>query len=100
MSFGTTLLLIVIVGIAYSIWKQKHEASQGIVRDRRGDPLPGARDKGEAEHLRGEMERLRERIAVLERIATDDAGPRRLSAEIESLRQLQEDEEGVSDDRK
>jgi hypothetical protein len=39
---------------------------------------------GENERLHGQVSRLEERIAVLERIATD--APTRLSAEIENLR--------------
>lgn len=36
--------------------------------------------------LQHEVEELRERIHVLERIATDDRRPKQLAAEIESLR--------------
>lgn len=40
----------------------------------------------EARRLREEVRTLKERIAVLERLATDDAGPRALEREIEALR--------------
>lgn len=36
--------------------------------------------------LQSEVEQLRERVKVLERIATDEHKPQRLAAEIESLR--------------
>ena len=43
-------------------------------------------DKGREAELEQEVEELRERIHVLERIATDDRAPRQLSDEIEKLR--------------
>ena len=43
-----------------------------------------ARLRDENDHLRGKLGRLEDRMAVLERIATDS--PARLSAEIEKLR--------------
>ena len=41
---------------------------------------------GEVAVLRQEVEELRERIKVLERIATDERSPRAIAAEIDSLR--------------
>lgn len=56
-----------------------------IVRDRtRLQAQRPARDSEATEALVAEVARLRERVAVLERIATD--GPARLEREIESLR--------------
>lgn len=52
-------------------------------RRSRMDPVA---DDGEARRLRDEVRALKERIAVLERLATDDAGPRALEREIEALR--------------
>ena len=43
-------------------------------------------DKGREAELEQEVEELRERIHVLERIATEDTEAKRLSAEIENLR--------------
>lgn len=53
----------------------------------KADPEAGRKIElltGENERLHGQVGRLEERIAVLERIATD--APSRLSAEIENLR--------------
>lgn len=43
-------------------------------------------DSAEARQLRGEVQTLKERIAVLERLATDDNSSARLDREIEKLR--------------
>jgi hypothetical protein len=72
-------------------------AHYGYPLDRRGRPRRGERGEmtGEItrqnlalaeqnEHLRGKVARLEDRMAVLERIATD--APARLGAEIEKLR--------------
>ena len=100
MSFWTFVFLIVIAGIAYDVWKRKHDTGQGITRDWRGNPQPLDRhDSAREAELENEVAQLRDRIAVLERIATDERGAKRLSAEIDALRKLEEDEEGVKDDR-
>ena len=54
-------------------------------RGRRGEAGTIA-DDTESRRLRDEVRTLKERIAVLERLATDDAGPRALEREIEALR--------------
>ncbi len=48
--------------------------------------LGAPRADGEAEMLRDEVRTLKERIAVLERIATEDAPANALDREIERLR--------------
>lgn len=48
--------------------------------------MAGETDDGEARRLREEVRTLKERIAVLERLATDDNGARQLDREIEALR--------------
>lgn len=67
----------------------------GIVTDEHGNETISSRDDGRAagelDAARRELEDLRERIAVLERIATDSNTPdarerARISAEIEALR--------------
>lgn len=84
MSFWTFVFLCVVVGVGYDIWRKKQLASMGHWEDEKGRvaPLNSAR---EAE-LQQEITELRERVKVLERIATDDSEPRRLAAEIEKLR--------------
>ena len=55
-------------------------------RNRRDGVMDAPADDAEARRLREEVRTLKERIAVLERLATDDAGPRALEREIEALR--------------
>jgi hypothetical protein len=43
-------------------------------------------DDGESRRLRDEVRTLKERVAVLERLITDDRGSRELEREIEALR--------------
>ncbi|AIT79430.1 hypothetical protein [Novosphingobium pentaromativorans] len=77
MSFWTAV--VVLFAIASITWlrSQKYRA----IGDRRG-PGHSARE----EKLEHEVEALRKRISVLERIATDDRRSSDLSREIESLR--------------
>lgn len=88
---------VAIVGIV--VWgivqlsKARHRARRGIVTDERGNESFGAARDEETDK---EIEDLRERIKVLERIATDgnslDAQEtKRISAEIEALRDKQAD---------
>lgn len=73
MSFGTAL--VIIFAIAAIVWlrAQKHRANLG-------SSAPDA-------ELEREVEQLRQRIAVLERIAIEErGGSERLAREIEALR--------------
>lgn len=84
MTFFTFLLLIVIAGLVYDLVRQRNRNSPDEY-DRAGDqrsPFDEARER----ELQREVEELRERIKVLERIATDTNDTRALSAEIERLR--------------
>lgn len=83
--------------VAIVVWGivQMSKAKAGIISDEDGnETFVGAKDavsKEETEQMRGEMKQLRERLQVLERIATDsntmDARERaRVAAEIEALR--------------
>jgi hypothetical protein len=75
MSFWTAV--VVIFAIAAFVWlkAQKHRGENGLGGRIAGDP-----------ELEREVEQLRERIAVLERIATDERGGDKLAREIEALR--------------
>lgn len=95
MGFWTTIFLIVLVVFGYAFWHRRTE-----LEEKRMDFNGRRLNDEDRDAARSEIEHLRERIAVLERIATDERGPRRLSDEIEALRELERDEEGVSDDRK
>ena len=86
------LVGIVIWGIV-QIYTRRHDGALGVTRDEDGNPVfPPARhddrDPGEAREMRREIENLRERIRVLERIATD--GNHALASQIDELRDLQE----------
>ena len=75
------LAIVFIVGIIglTEVHKAKHRARHGITTDVMGNEK---QDPG----LQREVEELRERVKVLERIATEDRETKLLSAEIESLR--------------
>lgn len=80
MSFGATLIAIVAI-LAYTamrIVRYNTAGGEGPTR------MPG--DDAEKVQLRREVEDLRERVKVLERIATDTGDAKRIASEIESLR--------------
>jgi len=83
MSLWTMIFLIVAAGILFAAWKHHHDLKMGIVRDEEGNPV---RNLQREQELEGEVEQLRERIKVLERIATEDREAARLSSEIDKLR--------------
>lgn len=56
----------------------------------RGREVEAPSETNEARALRGEVRALKERIAVLERLATDDDSSARLDREIERLRDRSE----------
>jgi hypothetical protein len=84
MSFWTAMVVIVAIVTFGSMRAARYRAGLGDRRDRRGSDfnLPSPRE----EQLTREVDDLRQRIAVLERIATDDRHGRAIAEEIESLR--------------
>ncbi|MDT0508708.1 hypothetical protein [Novosphingobium sp. MMS21-SN21R] len=80
MSFWSALVAIVAI-IAY--------ANIRMNRDRHGAPPAdtGNADPAYTAALEREVAEMRKRLEVLERIATDDGETRRLSREIDSLRE-------------
>ena len=91
MDLGVSLIVIAGMGAWYSL---KSKGVDPLSRRRTshrddsagpGNPLAGSTAR-EAE-LEGEVEQLRSRIQVLERIATDGRHSRELADEIESLRE-------------
>jgi len=75
--------LIALIGFGifvYVIMRAKHFSSMS-------NGTPEVDRSGRERELEREVEDLRERIHVLERIATEDTESKRLSAEIESLRE-------------
>ena len=85
MSFWTAIVVIVAIIAVAEVLKAKHRARHGITTDMMGNEKPVAPPTNPA--LEREVEELRERVKVLERIATEDRDTKRLSAEIESLRE-------------
>lgn len=92
MSFWTAIVVIVAIIAVTEVIKSKHRAQNGVSRDYLGNEEFVQKDDPEA---RREIEDLRERIKVLERIATDgnsvDAREaKRIADEIEALRNEQD----------
>jgi hypothetical protein len=83
MSFWTAIVAIVGIFAIVEIAKARHRARHDIAPDPAGEDKAIALENAE---LKREIEELSERIKVLERIATDDRGASRLSAEIDALR--------------
>ena len=73
------IVLIVTIG---SIVRAKY----GVRRDHKGGEYFVAQDNGETKALQAEIRALKERIQVLERIATDHNRAASLDEEIEKLR--------------
>ena len=84
MNLWEFILIVSIAGMVFSAWRTKHLARLGAYESEDGK-VHKIDNRREAE-LQKEVEDLRERIKVLERIATDDRGSRLLSDEIEKLR--------------
>lgn len=93
MSWPTAIVLIVMMVCIAKVLNARHRADRGIIEDNSGNQRYIDRDgvnNGDA----AELDSLRERIQVLERIATDGNSPdaretRRIAAEIEALREKQ-----------
>ncbi len=76
----TMVVCIVLIVMVASVLKARF----GIRTDKQGNEFFHGRDDKEAARLEAELARLKERVAVLERIATDKN--HLLEQEIESLR--------------
>lgn len=79
--FEMVVLIVGIVMIASVI-----KARYGVTKDRDGNEIIHRADP-EAGRMKEEIAQLKERIAVLERLATDNNGALALDREIEKLRQ-------------
>ena len=85
MNLWTAIVVIVAIIAVTEVLKAKYRARHGITTDVLGNEKPIAPPTNPA--LEREVEQLRERVKVLERIATEDRETKLLSAEIESLRE-------------
>lgn len=85
MNWATAIVLIVLIAAIAGVMRNRQRGSRR--QEMSGEALHSARE----EALQQEVEELRERIKVLERIATDGntqgaAETRRIAEEIEALR--------------
>lgn len=85
MSFWTFAFCIAIAGMIFSAWRSKHLAQHGAYEDENGSIKRFENSPRERE-LEREVKELRERVKVLERIATDGRESSLLSDEIDKLR--------------
>lgn len=83
--WAVAVVIIVALVCFTEMQKAKHRAKNGIAVDWMGGEKPIAPPTNPA--LEREVEELRERVKVLERIATEERETKLLSAEIESLRE-------------
>lgn len=86
---GNWVFIMLIVGIVTFGWVmvERQRTQKGITRDWMGNETINRQgDDQEKAQLLREVEELRERVKVLERIATDENDTKRLSAEIDKLR--------------
>lgn len=81
MSFWTAVVFIVAIGAIAGVLRARYRAQAGIIADESGNETYIERSDPEKDK---EIAELRERVKVLERIATDPA--RRTAEEIEKLR--------------
>jgi predicted nucleic acid-binding Zn-ribbon protein len=72
------VVLIVLIGVIGGIIKSRHKSDRHRLRD--------STDTDEARRLNDEVRQLKDRIAVLERVVTDNHGSIGLDREIERLR--------------
>ena len=79
--FEFLIAAVVVTGLVRVV-----QAKYGIRRDKWGNELPVAADTQENARLKEEITGLKDRIAVLERLATDNNRAVDLDREIERLR--------------
>lgn len=83
MSMWTAIVVIVAISAVVKIMLARHHAQQGDNTDPGAQQFaPGLTDR----ELQREIDTLRKRLEVLERIATDERQSKSIAAEIESLR--------------
>jgi hypothetical protein len=98
MGFWDAVVLMFLIGAVAWLRAQRHGAGGSDRLDRRGrhSALPDSRES----ELEAEIAELHKRIAVLERIATEERKSRDIAAEIEALRDAPRPESGTSPERR
>ena len=98
MNLWTAIVIIVAIGALASVLRSRYNAQHGITEDMMGNQTITHRpdsDSAADEEAQREIATLKERIAVLERIAYDKNNTtaqerERISAEIDALREEQD----------
>lgn len=80
MNLWEMIVIIVAIGGVVSVVRARY----GVHEDRHGNAV--STPNPDADRLKDEVVQLKQRIAVLERLATDDNSARTLDREIEKLR--------------
>lgn len=84
--FEMVVAIIIVITVG-KVLSTRMQARNSLPSDKDGNG--GAGQDSDASRLREEVKYLKERVAVLEKIATDDRGARELENEIEKLRDRQ-----------
>ncbi len=79
------VVAIVFIATVGKVISSRHRAKHGIVQDTVGNEQRVLADP-DTDRMREEIRTLKERIQVLERIATDNNGANDISRQIEQLR--------------
>jgi Ctf8 len=82
----TMVIAIVAIATVGKVMNTRYKAKNGIIEDEDGNQKQIAADPTN-QRMSGEIKELKERIAVLERIATDNNSANDLNRQIEELRQ-------------
>ena len=88
MGWEEVVIVAIIAMTIGRVLRSRYRAQHGILEDRKGNSiaLAQAPQDPDSERLKDEVTTLKERVAVLEKIATEDRGARELESEIEKLR--------------
>jgi hypothetical protein len=81
----TMVVAIVLIVTVGRIIRSKHKAQHGIIEDNSGNQQRLMNDP-ETDRMRDEIRTLKDRIQVLERIATENNSANDLNRQIEELR--------------
>ncbi len=85
----TMVVAIVLIATIGKVLSSKYKAQNGIVEDvdMMGNVKQRVIESGDAQKMQNEIKVLKERIQVLERIATDNSSANDINRQIEALRE-------------
>jgi hypothetical protein len=90
MDFWLAAIIIFTIWAAMQVYTRRHDRELGVTRDEDGNPVFPPKRQDAA--TKAEVEELRERIVILERIVTDRGYD--VASQIEALRELPEAQNG------